>query len=87
MSGAKSESIVDATPKLAVRKGDLLRARHHLQGPRPRERSHRCYVQSSQADVSVLSAHLTLVCLHEAADLRTHTAGVKRNCERLHDTV
>jgi hypothetical protein len=27
------------------------------------------------------------VCLHEAADLRTHTAGVKRNCERLCDTV
>jgi hypothetical protein len=77
MPGAKSEAIVDATPKLAVRKGDLLRAHHHLQGPRPRERSHRCHVQSSQADVSVLSVHLTLVRLHEAADLRTHTAGIK----------
>ena len=89
MPGAKSEAIVDATPKLAVRKGDLLRTRHHLQGPRPRERSHRCYVQSSKADVSVLSPHLTLVCLHEAADLCGHThrgAAVKRyrvNCELL----
>lgn len=76
MPGAKSEAIVDATPKLAVRKGDLLRARHHLQGPRPRERSHRCHVQSSEADVRVLSVHLTLVRLHKATDLRTHAAGV-----------
>ena len=76
MPGAKSKAIVDATPKLAVRKGDLLRTRHHLQRPRPREWSHRCYVQSSQADVSVLSVHLSLVRLHKATDLQTHAAGV-----------